>query len=164
MNRKHASLLAPFLIAASSVSHANGHHGCNFETLNFSDTAGELFSQTTVDATTALTTYELFGFSSDDCDTEITTSATFQRSVYVAHNLDSIEQNIAQGNGAHLESLATLMQMPENDAQHFFTIAKLNYDNLFGSSTTGYSEWLDRLDATLEADAQLAKYSLRSSG
>lgn len=164
MNKKYAFLLAPLLMAASSVSHADGHHGCNFETLNFADTAGELFSQTTVDATTALTTYELFGFSSDDCDTDITTSANFQRRVYVAHNLDSIEQNIAQGSGAYLESLAILMQMPEKDAQHFFTIAKLNYDKLFAGSINEYSDWLHRLDATLEADAQLAKYSLRNSG
>jgi len=50
--------------------------------------------------------------------------------MFANFNFDNLAQEMAQGRGEHLASLATLMGIPEEQHEHFFAMAQQNYANL----------------------------------
>jgi len=164
MIRKLPLLLAPLLMASTASAVADSGPGCGLGQQIFAGQSG-LGPHVLAATTNGSVSYnQLFGLSFDSlgCDGETVVTAEFQRNVFVANNYDNIARDAAQGGGDHLESLATLMQMQDDDAQRFYTLAQANYDQLFGESQGDHDEWLQKLDSTLSADPLLSKYSLTS--
>jgi len=163
MIRKLPLLLAPLMMVSAASALADSGPGCGLGQQVFAGQSG--LGPHVLAATTNGTSYnQLFGLSFDSlgCDGETVVTAEFQRNVFVANNYDNIARDAAQGGGDHLQSLATLMQMQDDDAQRFYTLAQVNYDQLFGESQGDHAEWLLKLDSTLSADPALSKYSLTS--
>ena len=50
--------------------------------------------------------------------------------VFAAVNFDNISQEMAQGQGEHLTSLATLMGIPQENHQEFFSMTQAKYTSL----------------------------------
>ena len=167
MTRKRHLLLVPIMMASSGATIADGGPGCGLGQQIF---AGQSGLAAHVLAATTNTTFfynQIFGLSFDSlgCNGDTVVTAEFQRKVFVASNFDNIARDAAQGGGDHLQSLAAIMQIQDNDADHFFQLAQLNYDELFGAnSATDHKAWLEKLDDTLAADPTLSKYSLLNSG
>lgn len=158
-------LLLPLMMVASGTTLADSGPGCGLGQQVFAGQTG-LAAHVLAATTNGSSSNQLFGLSFDSlgCNGETVITAEFQRNVFVANNYDSIARDAAQGGGEHLQSLAQLMNMGEGDATHFYQVAQVNYDQLFGDMTSGHTQWLEKLDTTLSADPALAKYSLQTSG
>jgi hypothetical protein len=77
------------------------------------------------------------------------TSATFE----------DLGQEMAQGQGEHLASLATLLGVPEQDQPAFFELVQEKYMTLMESGRTSPLAMLQALQATMAQDPVLAKAS-----
>ena len=165
MNKKLPLLLVPLVMASSGASFAESGPGCGLGQQVFAGQTG-LAAHVLAATTNGSSFNQLFGLSFDSlgCNGETVITAEFQRNVFVASNYDNIARDAAQGGGDHLQSLAQLMQMPDGDAERFYEMAQVNYDDLFGDAGSDYALWLEKLDTTLSADPELAKYSLHTSG
>lgn len=165
MNRKLPLLLVPILMASSGATIADNGPGCGLGQQVFAGQSG-LAAHVLAATTNGSSSNQLFGLSFDSlgCNGETVVTAEFQRNVFVATNYDNIARDAAQGGGDHLQSLAEIMQIQEADTQRFYDLAQVNYDELFGGTTTDHQSWLETLDNTLSADPTLSKYSLRTSG
>lgn len=163
MIKKLPLLLAPLLIVSAGSVTADNGPGCGLGQQVFAGQSG-LAAHVLAATTNGSSSNQLFGLSFDSlgCNGESVITAEFQRNVFVANNYDNIARDAAQGGGDHLQSLATLMKMQDEDAQRFYTLAQVNYDQLFSESHGGHDEWLQKLDSTLSADPALSKYSLTS--
>lgn len=164
MNRKLPLLLVPLMMGSTGAALADNGPGCGLGQQIFAGQSG-LAAHVMAATTNGSSSNQLFGLSFDSlgCNGETVITASFQRDVFVASNYDNIARDAAQGGGDHLQSLAQIMQMQESDAQRFYELAQVNYDQLF-SGNSDYSTWLEKLDTTLSADPELAKYSLLTSG
>lgn len=166
MKRKLHLLLVPMMMASSGATLAESGPGCGLGQQVFAGQTG--LAAHVLAATTNGTFYnQLFGLSFDSlgCNGETVVTAEFQRNVFVANNFDNIARDAAQGGGDHLQSLASIMQIQDTDTEHFYQLAQVNYDELFGGSNAeDHQVWLQKLDSTLSADPTLSKYSLLTSG
>ena len=165
MTRKLPLLLMPLMMASAGAAFADSGPGCGLGQQIFAGQSG-LAPHVLAATTNGTSSNQLFGLSFDSlgCNGETVITAEFQRNVFVASNYDNIARDAAQGGGHHLESLAALMQMQDADAQHFYTVAQVNYDQLFADTEGDHEKWLEKLDSTLSADPALSKYSLQSNG
>lgn len=165
MIKKFSFLLLPIAVASTSVAVADSGAGCGLGKVIFEGQSG-LGPHVLAATTNGSYSNNLFGISLDSlgCSSESVVTAEFQRDVYVAGNFDNIQRDAAQGGGHHLQSLAELMNMQDTDAQHFYHVAQVNFDQLFGDDVVDHTKWLEKLDSTLAADPTLSKYSLQTSG
>lgn len=166
MKRKLHLLLVPMMMAASGATIADSGPGCGLGQQVFAGQSG-LAAHVLAATTNGSSSNQLFGLSFDslECNGEAVVTAQFQRNVFVATNFDNIARDAAQGGGDHLQSLASIMQIQDTDAERFYELAQVNYDELFGgTNASDHQVWLQKLDSTLSADPTLSKYSLLTSG
>jgi hypothetical protein len=74
---------------------------------------------------------------------------------------DSLVQEMAQGQGEHLASLATLLGVPEEDRPVFFALVQEKYKDLIQSEQTTPLTMLQALQAAMAEHPLLAKVSFR---
>lgn len=72
---------------------------------------------------------------------------------------ESLAEEMAQGRGEHLASLATLLGVPEEAQPEFFALAQENYTRLVGSDHTTAVTMLQALQASMAERPTLAKVS-----
>jgi len=75
-------------------------------------------------------------------------------------NFDNLSQEMAQGGGEHLASLATLMGVPAEQQPAFFAMTQEKYAALIQSGETTPAAMLKALHETMAAHPVLAKVSL----
>lgn len=72
---------------------------------------------------------------------------------------ESLAEEMAQGRGEHLASLATLLGVPEEAQPEFFALVQENYTRLVGSDDTTAVTMLQALQASMAEHPTLAKVS-----
>ena len=77
--------------------------------------------------------------------------------VFTAMNFDNLAQEMAQGQGEHLTSLATLMGVPEEDHQAFFAMTQENYTTLVQAGETSPKAVVKALHDAMAGHVVLAK-------
>lgn len=161
MRRTLAVCLLPLLAATSTQVAADSGAGCGLGKVLFEGQSG-LGPHILAATTNGSYSNQLFGISFDSlgCNSEAVITAAFQRNVFVASNFDNIARDAAQGGGRHLQSLASLMDMNEQDAEQFFQLTQQQYESLFGQPVENVEAWLIQLDAALEADPTLSHYAM----
>ncbi|MBL1260647.1 MAG: DUF3015 family protein [Thiotrichaceae bacterium] len=99
---------------------------------------------------------QLFGMTSGTvgCDVTQTVSNDREKERFVASNQDSLITEIAQGNGAHLTSLASLMGVSAEDHSAFFTALQMNYDEIAVSTDV-----LASVHSIMQSEPRLAGYA-----
>ncbi len=75
---------------------------------------------------------------------------------------ESLAQDMAQGRGEHLTSLATLLGVPEEAQPEFFALVQENYTRLVGSDHTTAVTMLQALQMAMAKHPTLAKVSFVS--
>jgi hypothetical protein len=75
---------------------------------------------------------------------------------------ESLPQEMAQGRGEHLASLATLLGVPEEAQPEFFSLVQEKYTILVGSDDTTVVTMLQALQAAMAERPALAKVSFVS--
>ena len=80
--------------------------------------------------------------------------------LFAAINLDNLAQEMAQGHGEHLASLATLMGIPTEHQAEFFTLTQEKYMSLMQSGETTAVAMLKALHEVVTDHPVLAKVSM----
>ena len=101
---------------------------------------------------------QTFGMSTgtSGCSQDGIVSREHETAVYAQATIENLTQEMAQGGGEHLASLATLIGVPADLQPAFFQLTQQQYATLFPSDKTDASEMLAALKAVLAADPVFA--------
>lgn len=99
--------------------------------------------------------HQLFGMTSgtSGCDVTQQVNNPQQKDVFIAQNKDRLSIDMARGEGAHLESFASLMGVQSDDREHFFSHLQANYQTIISADNMSAS-----IDASLATDSSLTRY------
>ena len=116
------------------AAHPDNGPGCGLGKLAWSSYPGQqsIGSQVLQATTNGTFGTQTFGISSgtSGCTNDGTIFASEKVNVFAAINFDDISQEMAQGQGEHLTSLATLMDIPADQHEIFFAMAQEKYTTL----------------------------------
>lgn len=153
------SLLALVLCTTPVFAFADNGPGCGPGAQMWKGKSG-LVAHTSAGTTNGTFSSPLSGILSgtSGCDNPGMVSNEFQKKIFVAMNMDDLAQDIAQGNGDHLQSLATLLGIEAQDKAAFYTLSQKNYGRIIASADTSYDSFLVALNEVLRSDEQLGHY------
>lgn len=159
MNKMIKSAAFVLLAAPFASAYAGSGSGCGLGQTVFEGQSG-LFPNVLAITTNGTSGNNTFGLTSgtSGCDAESVVDNEYQRKVFVASNLDNLSQEIAQGQGDHLASLASLMGVSEADQSAFYTFTQSNYGSLFSTSEVSADNVIASLDTEMLKNPTLAKY------
>lgn len=106
-----------------------------------------------------ITTAATMGETILGCDPTTTVMKEEQKRSFVAANMDSLSQEMAQGQGMHLEALASVIGIEQADRQAFFELTQSQYETLFPTSTASAEDVLGSIKTAMLANPELAKYA-----
>ena len=92
------------------------------------------------------------------CDASQQVQRSDDKNIFVASNMDSLSQEIAQGNGNHLAALATIIGIEEQDHGVFTATLQSQFSELFSSDSTSSTEVLAAIDKVMLNEPNLVKY------
>jgi len=92
------------------------------------------------------------------CDTTTQVNNEQQKEKFVASNMDSLSADMAQGEGEHLATLASLMGLAEKDYAQFYELTQTNYEKIYSSPKTDATKMLTALNNEMAMNPQLATY------
>lgn len=106
---------------------------------------------------------QTFGISTgtSGCTNDGTILAEHKASMFAEVTFDSLSQEMAQGGGEHLASLATLLGVPPDQQAEFFALAQERYATLVQSGETSSVALLKALHDAMEGHPVLAKLSAK---
>lgn len=90
------------------------------------------------------------------CSQDGIVSREHETAVYAQATINSLSQEMAQGQGEHLASLGTLMGVPADLQPAFFALTQEHYATLFPNERNDSAAMLAALKALLAADPVLA--------
>ena len=142
----------------ASTSFAGQASGCGVGTILFEGKSG--YMANILAATSNTSTGNTFAVSSGTlgCDKDAVVDNQFQRKLFVANNLDSLSNEIAQGQGDHLTSLASLMGIEKKDQTEFYSVTQNQYSVLFKKGNINADQVLATLDKILLNNPILSRY------
>lgn len=118
----------------------------------------------TMEATTnGLMGNQTFGISSgtSGCTNDGKFWAQEKVNVFAALNFENLAQDMAQGHGEHLASLATLMGIPADQQPAFFAMTQAKYASLVTAGETSPVAMVKALNEAVATHPMLAKVSLK---
>lgn len=77
---------------------------------------------------------------------------------FVDHNAEALARDMAVGEGESLNVLATLMDIQSEDKNHFFSVAKANWSNVYSEQNSNTSQIIQALYLVIAQDDTLRKY------
>jgi hypothetical protein len=90
------------------------------------------------------------------CSQDGIVSREHETAVYAQATIENLSQEMAQGQGEHLASLATLMGVPAELHGAFFQLTQQHYASLFPTENNDAAQMLTALKTVLAADPVLA--------
>ena len=137
--------------------------GCGLGKLAWSDYKGqkEIAPQVMMATTNGTFGSTTFGISSgtSGCTNDGQIMSQEKVNVFAAINFENLSQEMAQGRGEHLVSLATLMGIPEGQHEGFFEMTQQNYSSLVNAGETSPAAVIRALNESMAAHPVLAKVS-----
>ena len=143
------SLVGLMLVTGGAwAGQAKSNCGCGLGTLLWGDRAdGSILSQTMQVSTNGFLGSQTFGITSGTlgCEQPENIGSDDQLFAYVRDNLDGLAQDMAFGEGEHLDTLAELMAVPKG--QRFFFSGKLqaSFGDIFVTGAESPELVLDRI-------------------
>lgn len=132
-------LLALFICAvACNLAYAGAelkkNCGCGMGSILFENNEG-LMSQTAAATTNGLFGNQTFGISSGtlECNQPAAFYGSLMLHRFVAENMDNLAKDISRGQGESLETLAVLMNVPQQQRGDFSTKLQANFGRIFTS-------------------------------
>jgi Protein of unknown function (DUF3015) len=157
-----------FVLHAAGVRAAGNSDngpGCGLGKLAWMDYAGQkqIAPQVMMATTNGTFGSQTFGISSGTSG--CTNDGVIMKSKHVnlaSRAFESLAEDMAQGRGEHLVSLATLLGVPEEAQPEFFALVQERYTFLVGSDETTAITMLQALQAAMAERPALAKVSFVS--
>ena len=91
-----------------------------------------------------------------NCDSNTVVMQEEMRDVFVAETFDTLSEEAARGEGSHVEVLAALSGVAEQDYAKFGQLMQSNYSELFSSTATNSRDLLVALDIALAERSDIA--------
>ena len=165
VNRTFVIMLAlAFILGGAGMAmgaNPDSGPGCGLGKLAWSDYAGQkqIAPQVLMATTNGTFGSTTFGISTgtSGCTNDGTIMASEKVNVFTASNFDNISQEMAQGQGEHLTSLATLMGIPEENHQDFFSMTQAEYTSLVQNGEDSPKAVIKALYSAMEGHPVLAQ-------
>ncbi len=144
-------------------AHDNGGPGCGLGKLACADFSNkENIAPQVLISSTNFTGIQPIAISSgtSGCTNDGKVWASEKVNVFTAMNFDNLAQEMAQGRGEHLTSLATLMGVPEENHQVFFAMTQENYTTLVQAGETSPKAVVKALHDAMAEHVVLAKATI----
>lgn len=147
------------LSSSQALARDNGS-GCGLGQMVFEGDTG-VVAHTSAGTTNGTAFNGAFAISSGTlgCDTSQSVQKSDDKDVFVAANMDSLSQEIAQGHGDHLTTLASIFGVNEKDQSAFTATLQNEFSTLFSSSETSSSDVIAAIDGIMQNTPNLAKYT-----
>lgn len=158
-----AMVLISFQAAAVLAANPDTGPGCGLGKLAWSDFKNQknIAPQVLMATTNGTFGSNTFGISSgtSGCTNDGQVWAEHKVNVFAAINLDNLSQEMAQGRGEHLASLATLMGVPAEHQTEFFAMTQEKYTSLIQSGEASPVALVKALHDAMSGHPVLAKLS-----
>ena len=92
------------------------------------------------------------------CNQDAVVYKEMEKEAFVAFNTDDLAKDVAQGNGSHLASLASMIGIEEQDKTDFFSLTQDNYESIFQANNVAYKDVLAAIDTAMASDARFVRY------
>ena len=138
--------------------------GCGLGKLLWADNANQKnIAPQVMMATTNGTGMNTFAISSgtSGCTNDGKIMSAHKTAVFTAANFENLSQDMAQGRGEHLASLATLMGVPVNHHGEFFAMTQTQYTALLREGEASPVAMVQAINDALASDPVLAHVSTR---
>ncbi len=145
------AILAVAILFPWSIALANDTGpGCGLGTMIFPNNK-KIVPQVLAATTNGSFGNQTFGISTGTigCTNDGLASRDHELKLYAEANIEHLAQEMAQGRGEHLASLAALLGIPQNQQNAFFKMTQERYTTLFKSDETTSSELLSALQTEL---------------
>lgn len=156
--------LIPVSSALADMANSTGP-GCGLGKLAWAGTKGnnKIAHQTLAATTNGTFGTQTFGITSgtSGCTSDGFVMDDHKVSVFASVNFENLKQDMAQGRGEHLSSLAWLMGVPAERQGAFFTLTQEKHAVLFTSEATTSTEMLIALNQELSAHPVLSQAVIR---
>ncbi|MEW6683127.1 MAG: DUF3015 domain-containing protein [Nitrospirota bacterium] len=131
--------------------------GCGLGYLLFQGQRG-LLPQILAATTNGTSGNQTFGMTTgtSGCSQDGIVSREHEAAVYAQATIENLSEDMAQGHGEHLVSLATLIGVPVDLQPRFFHLTQEHYSVLFPTADTDALQMLATLQTVLAADPVLA--------
>lgn len=132
-------------VASTALAAPYGTGGCGLGSVIFKDEPGgvQIFAATTNgtfgNQTFGITTGTL------NCGDPIWAYNNNETKRFVAHNMDALALEIAQGKGETLDAFAELLQVPAENRAEFAALLQENFDQVFTSEKVVMADVLDNV-------------------
>ena len=159
-----AVAFASFQAAAAMAANSDNGPGCGLGKLAWADYKNQknIGPQVLMATTNGTFGSNTFGISSgtSGCTNDGVIFAEEKVNVFAAINFENLSQEMAQGHGEHLTSLATLMGVPAEHQPEFFALTQEKYTLLVKSGETTPVAMLKALNEAMAGHPVLAKVSM----
>lgn len=145
------SLAAPMAVSAGGY----GAAGCGLGAVVFGSKPGMI--QVLAATTNGTFASQTFGITTgtSECGGGVVKVQSEQK-IYAYNNFGQLQQEIAQGRGERLQTLAFMMGCNAKSVDKFGAVAQKNYSQIFADNKTDSELMLERLRSAAQSDATLA--------
>ncbi len=157
-----------FIGAQASLSlaaHPDTGQGCGMGKLAWSDYKNQknIAPQVLMATTNGTFGSQTFGISTgtSGCTNDGQIMSEHKVTMFAAINFDNLSQEMAQGHGEHLASLATLMGVPAEQQGEFFALTQERYTSLIQAGEASPVALVKALNDAIATHPVLAKASTR---
>jgi hypothetical protein len=138
------------LIAGSVYADSNRNSGCGLGSMIFQN-QNSVLQQILAATTNGTSGNQTFGISSgtSNCDQPSNWVQNERLNRFVAENMDSLAGDIAQGQGEYLYTLATLMEVPQDQRPDFYSTLQTNFTNIYTSEDVNSADVIDNIRSVM---------------
>lgn len=153
-------LFITLLVAMAGNAYAdNNNVGCGWGSMIFdgkSDKGSQIFAATT----NGTFGNQTFGISSGTagCAENSTVKRYSAISTFMTANVDKVAHDMSVGKGESLDTLASLMDMNNEDKAVFSKMVKTNFATIFPNTSTTSEQALRTMTSLMAKDARLSQY------
>jgi len=152
-------ILAVATLPLSSFAAGENNVGCGLGSSLFNGQSG-VGPQVMAATTNGTFGNQTFGISSGTlgCTQNGTVKHT-KMALFIDGNKERLARDMSRGGGESLDSLAQLLGVKEEHKQHFFQVAKANFEQIYSADAQSAQDIAKGLRTVLAADQTLASYS-----
>lgn len=161
MKKRISLLLFISLIGVPVSFAADSGTGCGLGSIIWEGQKG-ILSQLFAGTTNGTSGSQTFGITSgtSNCTNDGIVKTEEQVNVFVAVNLENLREEMAQGKGEYLTSLAELMNIPKEQQASFFAMTQEQFDFLYPKESTTPQELIQNLEQALLKHNTLAEVAV----
>ena len=128
------------------------NYGCGLGSMAFEGNDG-LISQVSAATTNGSFGNQTFGITSgtSNCKEFSEWTSNEKVNVFVADNMDSLAKDIAKGKGEHLDTLASLMNVPQKDRVAFNSKLQKNFSRIYTFEDVTAVEVIRNIEAVISS-------------